>query len=312
MEQQIEIAASFIPRLPHNDGLQQRVTSGGPLQRVELERLLVSTLPLVERLSRHFCRGSRMTAEDVEDFIADVRVHLVDDDYAVLRSFQGRCTLPAFLALTIQHLLMDYRAHAWGRFRTSAAATRLGPAAVQLEKLVLRDGKPVAEAVAMLKAGGHELTQAEAERLLRQFPPRKARPVEVDLEAAEPELPAGTDTTEQEVFARDRRTIARTIAAEMRAAMSDLPAEDRTILRLHFDAGLSLADVARSMHLGQRSLYRRVDRICRVLRERLLAAGVSDADVTGLLGQPDSDLEFGLREVGNPPDGSSTGTEGKR
>jgi hypothetical protein len=53
------------------------------------------------------------------------------------------------------------------------------------------------------------------------------------------------------------------------------------------------------MGLEQRPLYRRISRICGVLRERLLAAGVSGADVTDLLGRADSDFDFGLREVRN-------------
>ena len=104
------------------------------MQSEEYERLFVASLPLIERLSRFFCRGSRMTAEDVEDFVAHVRVHLLDDDYAALRRFEGRCTLPTFLALIIQHLLCDYRARHWGALPhlrgRAAAGARRGPARV--------------------------------------------------------------------------------------------------------------------------------------------------------------------------------------
>jgi hypothetical protein len=47
-------------------------------------------------------------------------------------------------------------------------------------------------------------------------------------------------------------------------------------------------------------------RICGVLRERLLAAGVSGADVTDLLGRADRDFDFGLREVRNSVADQST------
>jgi RNA polymerase sigma factor (sigma-70 family) len=264
----------------------------------DLQGLLVASLPLVERLCRFFCRGSRLTAEDVEDFIAHVRVHLLDNDYAVLRAFEGRCSLETFLALTIQRQLMDYRARMWGRFRSSAAATRLGPAATRLEILVLRDHKTLDDALATLAREGHKLTRAEAQRMVDEFPERKTRAVEVDVDDVAPHLSVESNV-EQTAAASDRMQTSRRVTDSMRDAMSDLSAEDRTILRLHFDGGLSIADIARSTGLEQRPLYRRLGRICTTLRERLLASGVDAAAVQDLLGRADTDFDFGLRDVAN-------------
>lgn len=250
-----------------------------------------------------------MTKEDVEDFIAQVRLHLIDDEYAVLRRFEGRCSLPTYLAMTIQHLLYDYRARQWGRFRVSAAARQLGPAAVKLETMVVRDGKSVAEAVALLAEEGHAITVAEAERLAKEFPKRRQRAMEVDVEEAAPALLVGSEAAEDGAAARERTAVSRAVGDVMRDAMSDLPAEDRTILRLHFDAGLGVADIARSLGLEQRPLYRRIARICDVLRKRLLDAGVAPADVTDLLGRADTEFDFGLREVRNAAAGPSTAEE---
>src|SRR3954463_9641895 len=85
-------ASAGAAELPHNGGLQQRRILGGLLDSTECERILVTSLPLVEQLCRFFCRGSRMAAEDVDDFVSEVRLHLIDDDYAVLRRFEGRCS----------------------------------------------------------------------------------------------------------------------------------------------------------------------------------------------------------------------------
>ncbi|HYH08533.1 MAG TPA: sigma-70 family RNA polymerase sigma factor [Thermoanaerobaculia bacterium] len=277
--------------------------------RGDHEALLVRCLPLVERLSRFFCRGSRMTAEDVEDFIGHVRLHLIDDDYAVLRSFEGRCSLETFLALTIQRQLFDYRARLWGRFRTSVAATRLGPAAIRLETLVVRDRKSIDEAVSALAQEGHGMTRAEAERLAAEFPERRTRAVETDLDDVAKQLAIPGDAIEQNATSHDRQTAKRKVTGVMREAMTDLPAEDRTILRLHFDAGLSVADIARATGLEQRPLYRRLSRIFTTLRERLLASGVDPGAVQDLLGRADTDFDFGLREVANSPAVPSTSIE---
>jgi len=288
--------------LPHNDGIQQNGILGGLLDRTECERTLVTSLPLVERLCRFFCRGSRMAAEDVDDFVSEVRLHLIEDDYGVLRRFEGRCSLPTFLTMTIQHLLFDHRARRWGRFRASRAARRLGAMGVRLETLLLRDGKSPAEAAAALTAEGYTVTAADAERIAAQFPKRRLHALEIgmdDVDDHDPALAAGGDRADAGVAARERHAVSRTVGDAMRDAMQDLPAEDRTILRLYFDAGMSVADIARSMAFDQRPLYRRISRICGVLRERLFAAGLSGADVTDLLGRADSDFDFGLREVGN-------------
>jgi RNA polymerase sigma factor (sigma-70 family) len=282
---------------------------GGLLDSTECERILVTSLPLVERLCRFFCRRSRMTAEDVDDFVSEARLHLIEDDYGVLRRFEGRCSLPTFLAMTIQHLLFDYRARRWGRFRPSQAARRLGPMGVRLETLLLRDGKSPAEAAVALRAEGYAVTEGDVERLAAQFPERRLRALEIELKELDdrhPGLAAGADTADAGVAGRERLAVSRTIDDAMRAAMQDLPVEDRTILRLHFDAGMSVADIARSMALESRPLYRRLSRICGVLRERLFAAGVSGAEVTDLLGRADSDFDFGLREVRNAVAGPST------
>jgi RNA polymerase sigma factor (sigma-70 family) len=276
--------------------------NGGLLDSRECERILVTNLPLVEQLCRFFCRGSRMVAEDVDDFLSEARLHLIEDDYRVLRRFEGRCSLATFLAMTIQHLLFDYRARRWGRFRPSQAARRLGPLGLRLETLVLRDRKSPAEAADALAAEGYAVTPGDAERLAAQFPKRSPRALEVgmdDVDDRDPGLAAGTESADAGVAGRERLAVSRTIDDAMRVAMQDLPAEDRTILRLHFDAGMSVADIARSLGLESRPLYRRLSRICGVLRERLFAAGVSGSDVTDLVGRADSDFDFGLREVRN-------------
>lgn len=252
-----------------------------------------------------------MTAEDIDDFVSEVRLHLIEDDYGVLRRFEGRCSLPTFLAMTIQHLLFDHRARRWGRFRASQAARRLGAMGVRLETLLLRDGKSSAEAAVVLTAEGYAVTAAEAERLAAEFPKRRPHALEIgmqDVDGHDPGLVAGGDDAGSGVAEHERHAVSRAVGDAMRDAVQDLPAEDRTILRLHFDAGMSVADIARSMGLEQRPLYRRISRICGVLRERLFAAGLSGADVTDLLGRADSDFDFGLREVGNAVAEPSTGS----
>ena len=277
----------------------------------EYERLYVTSLPLIERLSRFFCRQSHMTAEDIEDFVAHVRLHLLEKEYAALRSFEGRCSLATFLSLVIQHQLLDYRARHWGRFRSSTAARRLGPAAIRLETLLLRDGMQIAGAVEAMQRDGLAITPLEAEEMSRHFPPRRARPVEIGFGDAKPlELAVGIESIELDAEASERRATARALEKTMSMALAELSPEDRTILRLHFGAGMTVAEISRSLGLEQRPTYRRILRICAALRDRLTAAGLDGTRVEALLGRADSKLDFGLFDVEIGDVASSTDVEG--
>ncbi|MEO8378244.1 MAG: sigma-70 family RNA polymerase sigma factor [Acidobacteriota bacterium] len=265
----------------------------------------------MDRLSRFFCRESRMSEQDVDDFIASVRLHFLDRDFAVLRSFEERCSLSTFLSMVIQRQLFDYRSREWGRFRTSAAAQRLGPVGVRLETLLRRDRKSLPEAVTVLQREGHRITRDEADSLAEKLPERRPRLVQIEIEEALPrELAVGSDAIELEAEAHQRQAVSRTVTAVMRAALAELPAEDLTILRMHYAAGMPVAAISRSLGLEQRPTYRRINRLCQGLRAKLADAGLSEVSVEALLGRPDVDLDFGLREMENPEDATSTDVEG--
>ena len=47
-------------------------------------------LPLIEEICSSVCRRNGCFGADAEDFASQVKLALIDDDYARLRSFQGR------------------------------------------------------------------------------------------------------------------------------------------------------------------------------------------------------------------------------
>ncbi len=261
------------------------------LPELEPEAVLLANLSLLERLGRAACRGSKMTAEDVEDFLSDVKVKLVERDYAALRSFEGRCSMATWLALLVQRQLLDYRARVSGRFRPSAEAKRLGADALRLEVLVVRDRKPVEVAVEILQRGGSSMTRDDAERILAKLPTRFARPVAVSLESVEAD-PAAPQR--DPAIAREQATTSRTISSTIRAVIIGLAAQDQAILQMLFAAGMSVADISRSLGIGQQVLYRRVRTLCAQFRGELLAAGIDAARVREIIDSGDADFDVGL------------------
>lgn len=242
------------------------------------------------RLCRHVCR----VAAEADDFTSYVMLKLVENDYAVLRKFEGRCTIASFLIVVIRRAWSDYQTHLLGKFRASAEAERLGDTAMALEVLLRRDGRPLDEAVRALSAAGRTITRAEAESIAARLPERRPRPAHVELDdASQPQLALDGDA-ERALASRDRAAASSTVSATLRRAIAHLPAADQTLLRLKFLAGWSVADISRSLQEDQQRLYARLRAICRTLRKELVAAGIDAARVNEIIGHADVDLDFGL------------------
>ncbi len=253
----------------------------------EFREWVAANVGLIERLGRFVCRDTGMSFADIDDFVSHVMLKLVENDYAVLRKFEGRCTMSSFLIVVIRRALSDYRAQTSGRFRPSAEARRLGDTAVRLETLLRRDGRSLHEAVHILSAAGDSIDVSAAERLAARFPERSPRPQFVDLEE-------DAAVVEHDSSAADCTRTSEVVSSALRIAIRDLTAEDQTLLQLRFVADWSVADIARSLHVEQQRLYPRLRRLCTALRQRLIDAGIDAGRVQEIIGRSDLDLNFGL------------------
>src|SRR5215472_1056914 len=126
------------------------------------QQLFLTNLPTIEALVQMVARQQRMSWAEAEEFASIVRLRLIENDYAILRKFRGGSTLRTYLTVVIARQALDYRDACWGRWRPSRTARRLGPAAVALERLVVRDGLSFEEAWRTLP---EEDLVKEAERL---------------------------------------------------------------------------------------------------------------------------------------------------
>jgi RNA polymerase sigma factor (sigma-70 family) len=227
---------------------------------VSPHELLVTQLPLIEELIRCVARRYRLSRADAEEFGSVVRLRLIDHNYAILRKFRGRSSLRTFLTVVVARLCLDYVAEQWGRWRPSAAARRLGAAAVQLETLVFRDGVPFDEACQRLMRGDAGLTPAHLRDLMDRLPPRYKRRFvdERSLDGmASPASPPDANLT-----LADARRRSRVLAA----SLASLDPEDRQLVTLRFVNDLTVAEIARRSGTDQAALYRRLERVLRHLR----------------------------------------------
>jgi RNA polymerase sigma factor for flagellar operon FliA len=231
------------------------------------EQLFLTNLPTIEALVQMVARQQRMTWSEAEEFASIVRLRLIENDYAILRKFRGGSTLRTYLTVVIARQALDYRDACWGRWRPSRAARRLGRAAVTLERLIVRDGLTMEDALRTLP-DAPAAADAEGLRAFASGLQPRLRRHYVSLDDLD-ERHAGATEPDVDNRMRDQR-----VAEALAGALRTLPAADSRILRLRFSEGLSISSIARSEGIDQASLYRRVATLLRRLRRDLEARGI--------------------------------------
>lgn len=266
-------------------------------------QFLEENLALVERVVAYVCRAQRLDDADAEDFSSMVKLRLVENDYAVIRKFAGRSSFSTYLTIVVQRMLLDHRIHLWGKWHTSNEAKRLGEPATELERLVHRDGRTLDEALAILRQRDASLTRAQLETLLARLPSRPPKRRLVDIEEAD------DVADDPEVSDRDSQRVSSRVSPIIRTFIERLPPDERLILQLRFDSGMTIAEIARSLHLDAKQLYRRVQRQLDALRAELERVGVRASDVDELVGARGVALDFELRFKGGRPSTSHDGEQ---
>jgi|SRR5581483_1338530 len=244
------------------------------------EALFLSNLPVIDEVVAQVCRRHRLAASEAEEFASDVHLHFIDNHYERLRRFEGRSSLKTYITVCVQRCFLDYRNRLWGKWRPSSEAVRLGPDAILLERMVVRDGWTLAQAAEAFKThfdvAIDETLAPVCARLAQRQPGReRVSADEADLlESAAPPADANVVRAEQDFVVKRVR------AAYARACESLTP-EERLILRMRFD-DTPVADIARALHLDQKRLYRTIDRLLTMLRARLEADGIARDDMRAL------------------------------
>ncbi len=264
---------------------------------------LSENLPEIERIIVSTCRRSGMDADATEEFSGIVRLKLVDDDYAVIRAFQNRSPFPVYIAAVIKRLLLDHQNREWGKWRPSSEAERLGPLAMDLERILYRDRRSFEDAAALLAKKYPDVARAELERLAVRLPARSRRHmVNIDEASHLEARSAGDDPLKSEMAAR--------ISAIVMPFIAQLAPDDQLLLRLRFHAEMTVAQIARALHADQQALYRRLQKHFKALRAELTAAGIAGGDVEGLIGSDGVVLDFRWKKrdvLPSEPDESEVG-----
>jgi len=257
------------------------------------EDLFLSNLGEIERAARFVARRAHLSPEDSDDLLSTLQVRLIENDYAVLRKFEGRCSLATYVASIAHRLFVDERMQVHGRWRPSAEARRLGEAAVMLEGLLNREHVSFEEALTAVQRL-YPISKDEAAAIAKRLPPRGPRPRLVALED-ETGLAVTGETVEEEAIDHERAKKATMVNRVVELTLAQFPLDDRVAFRLRFhDPPMSVANIARAQCRDQKKLYRRLEGIERRLRNALVDAGINAAEARELTGGTDSHLDFGF------------------
>ena len=236
----------------------------------ELERTFLSSLPMIDRIIALQTRRHAVSPADADEYAAWAKARIIDSDYAILRKFAGRSSLQTYLTAVLVNLFRDYRNMCWGRWRPSAAAKRHGPIAIRLEELLYREAFPLREAGQILRSSGAEVTDAEL-AILAVLIPSRAAVRETSLEDNDSVVAAIADSSAQ---TSDADPESEALEITLRSLLNDLSPEDALIVKMRFWSGVSVADIARTLQLKQKPLYRRIEVIKEQMRKALEARGI--------------------------------------
>jgi RNA polymerase sigma factor (sigma-70 family) len=260
----------------------EQTLADAQVQRAQLESLFVASLADIERVSRFIARRHRLSPNEADDFCSEVNLAIIASNYSVLASFQGRSSLRTYLTTVIQRLFLDYRRKSWGKWRPSAEAQRRGPLALRLELLLYRDGLSFEEALETMRTNFacDESREALAE-LAHHLPPRTSRRAMAEGNEDIATVPAG-EMASPEVQFQGVHTASR-VQGLITKVVEALPPHDRIVLRMRFEDDISVADIARTLHLDQKRLYRHIDDLLFGFRKSLEDQGLGWSDVVKMI-----------------------------
>jgi RNA polymerase sigma factor (sigma-70 family) len=275
------------------------------------EEFFLANRAEIERAVRFVASYARLPPEDADELLSSVNLHIIENDYAVIRKFKGGCSFATYVVVIARHALADMRMQVQGRFRNSAEAKRLGEPAMRLEALLRRDYATLEDATAAVQREFPALTANEIADLAARLPQRTPRPREVSLGVdIEPKI--SSDSVEELALDHERAARAARINHVVQETLAQVSRGDRVAFQFRWGSPpVSVADIARMFHRDQKQLYRRLDAVGRQVQKALLAAGITVDEILELTDGTGCHFDFGLADTEidesrqpNEPEGS--------
>jgi len=243
------------------------------------EETYLECLHTIERIAAFVARRNHLDASEAEEFIQEVRVRLLDDDYRIIRKFEGRSSFSTYLMTVIARLFTQWRVAQWGKWRPSAEAKRLGETAIALERLISRDGFTFEEAVRFLttpRSAGYD--HATLQALYLRLPVRHQRTVIVSKDVI-PDILMVEAEAHARLEGEERERVSRLAAQHIGEVIQRMAPQDQVILQMRFWDARRVPDIALALKIDQKKLYKRIEWLLARLRRELEKAGFGRQDL---------------------------------
>lgn len=238
-----------------------------------------SLWPTVRALVARAATRRRVPPQDHDDIASGVWMRLTQDNARAFRQFRGDGPVRAYLAVIVEREILDWQSANWGRWRPTREAKRLGPAAVSFERLVHRDRLSASDARATLAAQNLCPPALTCDRLSSRRPQALRR--RVPLTDVEPRSANDPWTSFREA---SRRGAGRRLGRQLLQVLRSLPAADQVALRLRYEQGLKVNQIAGVLAVDVKKMYRRLAAIHADLKRGLMDLGVSPDEAADLVG----------------------------
>ncbi|MEO8359514.1 MAG: sigma-70 family RNA polymerase sigma factor [Vicinamibacteria bacterium] len=273
------------------------------LPETEMEIVFLEALPQIDAVIETVGRRQGLKADEIADFGSSVKLSMVQSSYRILARFEGRSSLKTYLLTVIRRQLIDYRRSVHGKWRPSSCASRLGPAAVQMERLVFRDGLTVTEAANVCSSDADDATNRALIEMTRALPTRRRVTVKSIEDTQASDL---KDPSPDPRHATWISGISRRLQEALNRAIEDFSPQDRELIRLRFERGLGAIEIGRALGLTPRRVYARCDALLARLRVTFLEEGMAWSDVARTAESSDWTFQWPV-EAPKPPSTTSTG-----
>jgi RNA polymerase sigma factor (sigma-70 family) len=245
------------------------------------EQLFLDNLAYIEKVVARTCHQCHLRTEEAEDFLGEVRLKIMADEYAVLRQFQGKSSLKSYLAIVIKNQMRDFQNRLWGKWRHSEMAKRLGPVALHLDRLLYRDRYTFDQAVQILRTNHKvEMSWQELNQIAAKLPARPPRHWEGEevLEL----LPSTDDRPDASTNEREKKARRVRVLDALHKSLKTLPAEDQVILRMLLWNRFTVKQISQVLKLEQMPLYKRIQKAKEHLRREMERQGIRKEDIEDL------------------------------
>ena len=235
-------------------------------------------LSVIDKAIMAACRRHDVLEDQAEEFASHTKLKLIENDYQLIRSFQGKSSFQTYLFTVINRIFIDWLRMIKGRWRPSEYAKRLGSMGIKLEELMARKKLSYQEACYAIKINhGVSLDSSEYRKLADKISKQLlSNPKQVDIPLEE--IKVSKSSLKDPVIDKNSQAIREKIASIIKDVRESLDANDKLILKMHFHDNLGISAISRILKLKRHGVDARLKFILVGFKEKIIANGININD----------------------------------